>query len=67
MMTCRANSTWAAIHNANPDDPRMVCFLLDQNEINAWLDPEQPYTEVHHLLRPVPDQLDLLIADPIAR
>lgn len=66
MMTCRANQTWAAIHNADPDDPRMVCFLLDAEAVTAWLAPDRPYESVAHLLRPIPDDQDLLIATPLA-
>lgn len=65
MLTCVANQTWAAIHNANPADARMVCFLLDPEAIAAWLAPDQPYLAVQHLLRPIPDELDLLIAAPL--
>lgn len=65
MMTCGANRTWAAIHNAKPDDPRMVCFLLDKPALAAWLDPSRSFDSVRDLLRPVPDESDLLIASPI--
>jgi putative SOS response-associated peptidase YedK len=65
MMTCRANRLWASIHNANPDDPRMVCFLLDTEVIEAWLDPNRPYEAACDLLGPVPDEPSLLVARPL--
>lgn len=65
MMTCRANKAWATIHNADPDDPRMVCFLLDSEAIAAWLDADKPFEAVEHLLTSVPDELDVLLADPL--
>ena len=64
MMTCRANRFWSTIHNAKPDDPRMVCFLLQPEAIDAWLDPNPPYETVRDLLRSVPDEADLLSAQP---
>ncbi|MCC6683410.1 MAG: SOS response-associated peptidase family protein [Phycisphaeraceae bacterium] len=65
MLTCRANRLWATIHNAKPDDPRMVCFLLDRDAWGAWLDPTQPFEAARGLLKPVPDELDLLMAEPL--
>jgi hypothetical protein len=62
MMTCRANQFWSQIHNAKPDDPRMVCFLLDSQSIADWLDADQSYEAVNRLLRPLPDAEDLLVA-----
>jgi len=62
MMTCRANRFWSQIHNAKPDDPRMVCFLLDSQAIADWLDVDQSYEAVKCLLRPLPDAQDLLVA-----
>lgn len=67
MLTCHANATWGAIHNADPDDPRMTCFLPDHDAISAWLAPDQPFKAIAHLLRPLPDDLDMLIAEPLAR
>lgn len=67
MMTCRANQLWSTVHNAKPDDPRMVCFLLDHEAIESWLDPSRPFDEVEHLLQPIPDELDLLAAQPLGR
>ena len=64
MMTCRANRLWSSIHNAQPADPRMVCFLPNPQMIDAWLDPKPPYAMVRDLLQPLPDDADLLIAQP---
>ncbi|MCE9590079.1 MAG: SOS response-associated peptidase [Planctomycetes bacterium] len=64
MMTCRANRLWSSIHNADPDDPRMICFLPDAHAINDWLDPERPYTSVQQCLAPLPDDDGLLVAAP---
>lgn len=63
MMTCRANEYWATIHNAKPDDPRMVCFLLNDQDIEQWLDPANSYDDVHGLLKPIAS--DSLIAEPL--
>lgn len=55
MMTCRANDWWGRIHNKDPDDPRMICYLQDDAEVAAWLDPERSFEDVKGLLRPAPE------------
>lgn len=65
MMTCSANTYWSSIHNADPSDPRMICFLLDHASINAWLDPSRSHESVWDLLRATPDDVEL-IATPLA-
>lgn len=57
MLTCRANATWAAVHNAAPDDPRMVCLLSDHAAVGAWLDAAAPFAAVQYPLGQAPDEL----------
>ena len=54
MMTCRAEGIAAEVHNKNPEDPRMVVFLTEPNDVNAWLDPGRSFEEVKSLLRAAP-------------
>jgi len=62
MLTCRANKLWSTIHNAKPDDPRMVCFLPDKQAIAAWLDPGRSYESLKELLSPMADEPGLLVS-----
>jgi len=50
MLTCRANKPWAQIHNAKPDDPRMICFLTTPQAIRDWLDPANTFDRLRQLL-----------------
>lgn len=62
MMTTKANKFWSSIHNKDPDDPRMICFLLDHASLGAWLDPSRSYDSVKELLRATPDDVELVAA-----
>lgn len=55
MMTCRATGIAAEVHNKKPDDPRMVVFLTEPNDIERWLDPDADADNVADLLKPPPD------------
>ena len=54
MLTCRANPWWQKIHNADPDNPRMICFLQNEGEIRSWLNSNQNLLHIMPLLRPAP-------------
>lgn len=64
MMTCRANGIAAEVHNKKPDDPRMVVFLTESNDVDAWLDPDRDYEDVADLLKPPP--AGWLAGEPLA-
>ncbi|MCE9620266.1 MAG: SOS response-associated peptidase [Planctomycetes bacterium] len=66
MLTCHANRAWAEIHNANPGDPRMVCFLRQREDVEAWLDGVRPFADVAQRLGPLPDERSLLAIRPLA-
>lgn len=55
MFTTAANKEYAEVHNKNPDDPRMVAFLMGPDEVDAWLDVDRSFGDVRGLLRPAPE------------
>jgi putative SOS response-associated peptidase YedK len=55
MMTCTAAGIAADVHNKKPDDPRMVVFLTEPDEVARWLDPDLGAGDVVDLLKPPPD------------
>ncbi len=54
MMTTRATGIAAEVHNKKPDDPRMVVFLTEPQDVQRWLDPAAGRDDVVDLLRPPP-------------
>jgi len=55
MMTCSATGIAAEVHNKHPDDPRMIVFLTEPEDVERWLDPDAGESDVVDLLRPPPD------------
>ena len=54
MLTCPGNDLYADVHNKNPDDPRMLVYLVEPEDVSAWLDPDRPFDELRDLVRPAP-------------
>ena len=50
MMTTRATGIAAEVHNKSPDDPRMIVFLTEPQEVERWLDRDAGPDDVHDLL-----------------
>ncbi|MEM8875644.1 MAG: SOS response-associated peptidase family protein [Planctomycetota bacterium] len=55
MMTCRAEGVAAEVHNKKPEDPRMVVFLTEPEDVDRWLDRDAGADDVLDLLKPPPE------------
>lgn len=55
MFTTLGTGKYAEVHNKNPNDPRMLAFLAEPEDVDAWLDVDRTFKDVRQLLRPAPD------------
>ena len=54
MLTCPADDLYRDVHNKSPEDPRMVVYLVEAEDVNRWLDRELSLDEIRPLIRPAP-------------
>jgi putative SOS response-associated peptidase YedK len=52
ILTTRANSVFAEIHNTKPRQP----VIIHKDDFDKWLDPATPIDELVHLMEPVADE-----------
>ncbi len=54
MVTCPGAGLYRDVHNKDPQDPRMVSYLVEPDDVARWLDPTLPFEAVRSLIKPPP-------------